>query len=38
VNQKQGGRSSLTIVLWLFWLGLVVSGLLAVHVLRRPTR
>jgi hypothetical protein len=31
VNQKQGGRSSLTIVLWLFWLGLVISGLLAVR-------
>jgi hypothetical protein len=31
VNQKQGVRSSLTIVLWLFWLGLVISGLLAVR-------
>jgi len=31
VNQKPGGRSSLTIVLWLFWLGLVISGLLAVR-------
>ena len=31
MNQKPGGRSSLTIVLWLFWLGLVISGLLAVR-------
>jgi hypothetical protein len=31
VNHQQGGRSILTIVLWLSWLGLLISGLLAVR-------
>ena len=31
MSQEQGGRSSLTFVVWLFWLGLVISALLVVR-------
>jgi len=31
VNQKQGGRSSVTLLAWLFWLGLLISALLVVR-------
>ena len=31
MNQKQGGRSSATLLLWLFWLGLVISAVLVVR-------
>jgi hypothetical protein len=31
VDPKQGGRSSVTLLVWLFWLGLVISGLLLVR-------